>query len=183
MRHVVASFAVTILVSSNASAGEVDDEEPPPAPSAAPVREEVSPGVAVALSLSTTAVGAATMLLSAREGDVLDDGIGQLGTAIFLVGPSVGHWYARDPWNAGLGMRLVGVPLLVGGALVYDGGHRRTGDALATTGLVLYAIGAYHEIVTAPRAAHEYNVRAQAVTRVVFSGGPGTMSVGLAGAF
>lgn len=82
-----------------------------------------------------------------------------------LVGPSTGHWYAHDGWNAGMGLRLGGLGGMLLGLSMIDllsvgGGdddQEDTGAALFVSGLALYGVGTIYEIVTAPGAAHDFN--------------------------
>jgi hypothetical protein len=148
------ALGLALLLSTTARA---DD---PPLRSPAPVKPDgKSPTIALALSAGTTAAGLGLMFTN-NAGAFLG------GSALFLVGPSTGHWYAHDGVNLGMGIRLAGVAVVIVGLAQTDlsFGHDDTGTgddngavATAIGGLALYGIGTAYEIVTAPSAVHAYN--------------------------
>lgn len=95
--------------------------------------------------------------------------LGALGGAGLALGPSAGHWYAGAPYNPGLGVRVAGLAVAgLGAAMVHDGedvdgscdsGRCRTGRALLVAAPLMVLGGTVYEIVTAPRAARDYNRR------------------------
>ena len=146
------------------------------------------PDTALGLSLGMTAGGLGLMLL----GGELREPISLVtGAAVFLVGPTIGHAYAEDTLNAGLGVRGVGAVAAVGGLrLMVDdcpvlhelpcpGTRGDIGTALLIGGGLLYFFGSLYEIDTASSAARRYNREHGFKATVV----PTTNGVALVGRF
>lgn len=112
-----------------------------------------SPTTAVLMSLGTTAVGYGLVIGASNPTLVAT------GAVMALVGPTTGHFYAGDYWNAGLGCRLLGIgATFVGGVTIFASeGDSTAGGALVVGGGLLYLGGAVYEIATAGRAARAYN--------------------------
>lgn len=136
-----------------------------------PPHEEVSPGVALGLSLGATAGSWAVLgaVASAKfdNNHVRDNlaGVFAFGT---LVAPTAGHWYARRLGSPGLIARAVGAGILYWtisrsnvARPLSDGSRDDKFPVVAGLGLGLgtYAVATVYDIIDAPRAARRYNQR------------------------
>ena len=148
----------------------------PPRPPTAPAVDEKSPAIALALSAGVTAGGIGMMAGSAQNDNV---GLAVSGFFVFLAGPSTGHWYAGSIGNGGTMLRLAGLGLFILGVTQLDlmsvGGDDDGAAGPLIAGTVMYGVGSVYEIITAPRAAHEYNreQRRYALTPLVTPNGGG----------
>ena len=132
----------------------------------APNTDEKSPETAVGLSLATTASGVGVLALAyeLRSTDSTT-ALVTFGVALTVIGPTVGHAYAGQAWNAGLGLRLASVATgVIGGALLVncldecrDHSKADVGAALFLTSAIVYAGATLYEIGTAGAAADRYN--------------------------
>ena len=183
LRPLVLAFAVSLLAMSATSPAHAE-----PHPS------RKSPGFAVALSLGVTA-GSIALGVAGRD----SKGLGAVGFAGFLVGPSTGLWYAGRAASAGTAVRVAGISALVGSLVwslgcnevILDEEGRATGHehggcdgagALATIGALALVSGTIWEVTDAYRTATEHNRRHGfdlAVTPTVMPTGRG-VSPGLA---
>lgn len=165
-------------------------------PAAAPVEDDVSPQVALALSLGGTVAsyGAIGIAMGTRAGE-----LGSLGMVGALIAPSFGHWYSGKYLTRGGVLRVAGLVTFVAGVLadsegcsLFYGGHgdpepADCGDDFRTTkgtviilaGIAMFAGGTIDDIVTAPGRARRRNdsLRVQPIVRADGGG------VAIAGAF
>lgn len=152
--------------------------------------DEKSPELAVVLSISAMLVGgmAASVYDPTSGAGSPGNVVSYAGIALAAVGPTVGHIYADDPWNAGIGIRLAGVCLIVVSASEVSHGAfgdeidiNRRGLIELAAGAALYTGGAIYEIATAPSAVRAYN-RAHAARTAGWSIAPslGNGGTGLA---
>ncbi|MDB4959274.1 MAG: hypothetical protein JWO36_6843 [Myxococcales bacterium] len=134
-----------------------------------PVAEK-SESTALALSLGTTLGGVALIGIAQSSHGSERDTLSSIGAVAATIGPTLGHAYADDVINGGLGMRLAGTGVVIAGAMVafsacpiFDPcgpGQQSTkdfGGVLIAGGALLYGAGLVYEIATAPIAAREYN--------------------------
>lgn len=122
-----------------------------------------NPDVALELSLGITLGG----LALAVGGSSFDSApMTDTGVLALLVGPSVGHIYAGEGWNGGLGVRLIGGGALgLLGVVVFLGcvdeclhdPSRPTSEKLFIAAGLVEVAGSIYEITTAPSAADRYN--------------------------
>ncbi len=86
----------------------------------------------------------------------------------FLIGPSMGNFYAQDFGRGllGVGIRTAGTALFYSGVAdalqddwFDDEGNDSRGDggAKITGGFIIYTIGALYSIFTLPQSVHDYN--------------------------
>jgi hypothetical protein len=133
------------------------------------VPEGKSPVTALSLSMLGTAAGVGMMAVGSGTDS---GGLGLLGVATIVVGPSLGHFYAGETER---GLALTGVRAGGGGVMVAgafwlllecfpfltecEGG---AGPAIVmSTGLAVVAGSALYSIYDAPRAARRQNARAR----------------------
>ena len=134
------------------------------------------PTTAFEISLGTTLGGIALIVIGAGVGDHGATGgtIEMVGGIATTVGPSLGHTYAGETWNGGLGLRLIGGTAAVTGAMIafsacplFDpctGSQKSQSDLggiIAVGGALLYGAGLVYEIGTASAAAREHNAQHQ----------------------
>lgn len=148
-----------------------DDEVARPAPALSTTtapRDYTSPRVALALSLGTT-LSSVAFYIAADVNYQHAAPLALAGTFALALGPTTGHIYAGDTWNAGLKVRLGGLGAAVAGFTLaitacppFGGGCSNEG--LATLGAltfvgggITYGIGTLYEIATAPAAARASN--------------------------
>lgn len=136
----------------------------PPPPTAAPDDDVRDEGTALALSIGGT-VGSWTMLLAGA-------GLGssptvELAGISALITPGLGHWYADDPLNGWLALRVAAlVPVLYAASSSCE--DECSGMAgLGYLSLALYAIGTIGDIATSPAAARRHNEQRRALRHVV----------------
>ena len=149
---------------------------------------ERSPGIALGLSAGTTVAGA-LLTLSALDGWEGKKGLVGLGSALVVLGPTLGNIYAGDVWNTGLKLRVASV----GAALVGVGvvgaadcfmsncastGIATIGGAVVVASVVTFGVGTVLEIRNAPLAARRQS--APVVMPLVTEHGAG---ISLAGSF
>lgn len=149
MRSVALAIVGTLMATGTARADDRagDAVEAPPAK---------DPATAAWLSAGTTVVGMAAVVAAGGESEQL---VGL--PVVMLVGPSVGHWYARDVWSVGLGVRLAGAATIGVGLTRWcdpdDPGERCGGREVYLAGGALLLVGAILDIATAPEAARRAN--------------------------
>ena len=121
-------------------------------------------------SVGVTAGGVAALVGSAASHDQGQQAaLMAMGGLAVLVGPSIGHIYAHDPWTLGLGIRATGFTLAVLaesiGQIGTSGYGRCAVDchstgpstgALATAG-VIALVGTLFDLGSTPAAVHRYN--------------------------
>ena len=142
-----------------------------------------SPGRAGALSLWTTAAGAGLVTLALNGGLRSDEsGMGMSGAALLLMGPSFGHFYARNDGQAlgGILLRVGSAAAATGGFVLvlnsaFGGSDGGAGAGLFLGGAVVYVVSTVYDVATASRSARRYNDR----HGVDFGAGP---VIGLKGA-
>jgi hypothetical protein len=147
-----------------------------------PAPVELSEDRAVYLSLGATAIGAAAL-----AGNYATDGehsgtFTALALTSFVVGPSMGHFYAGDRWTTGLTIRLAGGSLVALGAAMDDtschtnvswgasdthsGTERECSESLKTpvlfTGAAVLVVGAIIDVASTPSAVRVRNARERA---------------------
>lgn len=147
-------------------------------PSEAPVAKK-SPSKAFALSAAGTAAGVGMVVgglaLNPNERPAVGWGVFLAGVAVTTVGPSLGHFYADDPWTTGFAIRAGGAVTFATGTILmlrgfHDNEHCRQSDSCdftlaavgggtAAVGLLAIGAGAALDIATAPRAATRWNER------------------------
>jgi len=112
--------------------------------------DEKSAALGTSLSIGATLAGVGLVATEESPGIVT-------GSALVLVGPSLGHWYAHDAWNAGTTARTLS--LAVGFlALVSARGSDSRGPEYVFWGAVgTYGLGTIYECATVPRAVRAYN--------------------------
>jgi hypothetical protein len=118
-------------------------------------------------SIGVTAGGVAALAgMAASHDQGQQAALMSMGGLALLVGPSIGHIYAHDPWTIGLGLRATGFTLAVmaeslgqiggvsGSGCTHDchGTGPSTG-ALATAG-VIALVGTLLDLATTPEAVH-----------------------------
>jgi len=157
---------------------------------APPVPDERSGTTALALSGAGTALPVLLIATHEVQPGSLRDGILTAGVIGLVLGPSVGHWYAAEGFDLGLGLRLGGVVVgLLGVSSARSNctqpptnecGIGESAFAVLAAGSLIGA-GAIYDVATAPRAAHRYNrEHAITVTPMPLRAGYG---IGLAGRF
>ena len=146
---------------------------PPPQPP----EDEVSETAALVLSLGGTAAAYGMIV----AGTIVDNDsatqplvtAGVLGT---FFAPSFGHWYARSFATRGMGIRAAAsAGMLVGGLIALSQCPLFSEEPCDTTGAdlliiasgIAYAVGTVDDIVSAPRAAREYNRRGRSSLAIV----------------
>jgi hypothetical protein len=157
--------------------GEPVYAAPPPVevePLPSEIIEVKSPNTALALSLGFTAGGLGLVVLGSKMQDGAredtGDSLASLGSVAFLVGPTIGHIYARNPWNTGLKWRLgslgvsfVGLAYALNQCGIFDecsqaeNDRADVGAAFAVGGLISYFGATIYEVATAPSSARAYN--------------------------
>src|SRR5262245_52823444 len=152
MRRALAATALAAVLGATfaappaARADEYDDDE-------------IDPDVAMALSLGATAAG---YIAAIEAADTRDDDVEDLLTVAAVVGisrgPSFGHWYQRDLWTRGLGIRLAGVGgAFLGLMLAAPFSESNDDEGAAVAALVIgtgaFAIGTLDDIFSAPANA------------------------------
>ena len=132
--------------------------------------EPKSSGVALGLSLGMTAagIGMSAAGLAMKDGPFATS-LTTAGFAGVMLGPSAGHFYAREYGTPGLYIRWASLAVAGAGLLMMVVGTTESvvghgdddkvglGNALAIGGLVGVGVGATWDIVTAPSAAKRYN--------------------------
>lgn len=175
--------AAALLLPTTALAQSAPAPAPPPAvPVARPADAPptVSPGTALGLSLGVTLAGVGLVALGGAAIDDVDApsdaaaGVIVAGVAAAAVGPTVGHWYARDAWTRGLATRLGGAAAIAAGFAMMDtmcderdpcgGADDTVGTALFALGVTAIVVGTVDDIVTAPGAARRHNAAERRVT-------------------
>jgi hypothetical protein len=161
------------------------------APGAARADEPAGDGksevLATSLSLGGTLAGAALVAgaYSRELGAPAHDQVVPLlvtGSALLVVGPSFGNWYARKAWSTGLGLRLAGAGAIgLGGVVVAatlsdsDSGGQTVAVTLAAAGAAAFVTGTVLDIIAAPRAVRRYNeahaARRLSIAPVIARGG------------
>jgi len=192
-------LALAILVAS-ASMAHADPPGLTPAvamPAApdADVDEPKSRGLAVLLSIGTTFGGFLTLASAEREGTAL------VGTALMIVGPSTGRWYAGEASLSGIGLRslatvsmIYGFAALIGSECGYDEyeddyyassceDDQSLASALVIGGGALFIGSALVDVVLADRAARDYNARHLTVRPMIQTPAGGATGLALAGRF
>jgi hypothetical protein len=135
--------------------------EPDPAP------EPKSAEAATWWSIGVTAGGVAALAgMAASHDKGQQAALMSMGALSVLVGPSIGHIYAHDPWTVGLALRGAGFTLAVMAesfgqvcAMGSQDCHFSNGPstgALATAG-VIALVGTLLDLATTPEAVHRYN--------------------------
>jgi hypothetical protein len=138
--------------------------EPDPAP------EPKSAEAATWWSIGVTTGGVAALVgMAASHDKGQQAALMSMGGLSLLVGPSIGHIYAHDPWTAGLALRGAGFTLAVLAESFAQIGVSGTGrcisdchsngpstGALATAG-VIALVGTLLDLGTTPEAVHRYN--------------------------
>jgi hypothetical protein len=138
--------------------------EPEPSP------EPKSADAATWWSIGVTAGGVAALAgMAASHDKGQQAALMSMGGLAVLVGPSLGHIYAHDPWTVGLGLRATGFTLAVlTESFAQIGGVQGSGcthdchsngpstGALATAG-VIALVGTLFDLATTPEAVHRYN--------------------------
>jgi hypothetical protein len=187
MRSVLA-FAMIVALAGSASAQAVSPPgvtpavapDPPGDPmssltSRPPLRREpLSEAAALQLSLYGTALSWAAVATSLALDHNNSAGgplfvLGGIGT---LLAPSFGHIYANSFLTRGLGLRVLGLGVLIGLVTVEakseceESCNNRGVVGIALGALGLYAWGTVDDIATAPRAVRRYNERLRNVTLV-----------------
>jgi len=146
----------------------------PPRPPPPHERGGKSGEVAALLSVGATAAGAGAIVLGGWRGaGEHADGpmLALAGAGLLVVGPSLGHFYAREAGHAVVFSLLRGFSLgafsagalTILGCVVSDGCGTRRGLELAGIGLVGglgYLALTTYDFADAPRAAHRANARA-----------------------
>lgn len=159
-------------------------------PTAAAAEDLKSEDTGLGYSLATTAVGATLIAAGATfsgTGTAPELGAGMLvaGSVGFLVGPTLGHIYAGDAWNAGLAIRLGGLTLASAAAMIAVRDHhgpipggRGTVFTATAAGLLLFT-GTLVEVSTVPSAVRSANARLSVAPVATTSGmTPGAFLVG-----
>lgn len=161
--------------------------------------DQKDPWTALELSAGVTLGGLATATLIApiawsegAPGSIVG-GLVVVGAAGFLVGPTVGHLYAGEGWNAWTTVRAsaFAAPLvgLAADAVLGNHGGRdfapSAGIALGVIGgALLYTVGMIGETASAPFAASDYNARRVTLSIAPIQTRTGmTTGLGLAGTF
>jgi hypothetical protein len=164
-------------------------------------RSRKSRNVALALSVGVTASGVTAWIVDAALVDNRSiDANGHIeyvlspaqstvlvvaGATLFVLGPTTGHIYAGQAWNAGLKYRLIGGGILAVTGLpalamtLEDDPHQPAFGLLtagAFAGGALYAYAMFREIGTAPCAVDAHNRRLTVVP--VAGNSPGLSVVG-----
>jgi hypothetical protein len=187
MRNLVAvlgtlTLAVVHTAHADADVIAVQPRAQPAAP--ASVDEDDGPksqGVAVALTIGGSLVGPALVTSAivdgADAGSPLHahfDALMIAGGASIVLGPSLGNWYAGKGWSKGLGWRVagmavgaVGVSMISSGFAIFGDGNSGEvigGGVLGLVAIGMVAGGTASELVSAPRAAADYNRRHRGAT-------------------
>lgn len=163
-------LGLSILLSAPVRAGE-DAASPAPADTAAvssPAGGELVPGMksgktALLLSvLGTVAPAAATLpFIWERSGTSRAKTSAVVGTGAYLLGPSLGHFYAGRPGRAfaGIGLRaLAGVGVAIAGlGSGSEGGITSGQAAIGVAGAIIGGASVLYDIVTAPHSARVHN--------------------------
>jgi len=126
------------------------------------VVEAKNPFTAVVTSVVATLGGIGLVAIGAKEESITTVRIGLVAA---FIGPTAGHLYARNWWNAGLGIRLASMAVAAGGAgLLLLRCFERCGDntedlagSLFVVGGLGYIGGTLYEIGGAATAASRYN--------------------------
>jgi hypothetical protein len=158
--------------------------------------------IATTLAIGGSVIGPALLAMAIqgdRAGPPLDAAVIPLlvsGSAVVVLGPSAGNWYAHKGLSAGLALRAAGcVSLLIGGSLVASelfstdtGASGVVGVGLGIAGIGALATGTVLDIVEAHRSVNTYN-REHAVRRlsiapvVAWSNGVRHGGLAIAGSF
>lgn len=145
----------------------------PPAVAPSLIRPEPAPepyqvSTALVLSIGVTAIGlgiAAASVSGNRDPGAAAEGL-VIAVPIAAIGPSVGHWYARDWWSRGLGFRLAGLAAVGLGANRDDlpgcepGACDSDGTAaqvLLYGGALAFLFGTLDDLAATPRAVRDAN--------------------------
>lgn len=178
------TLCMVLVCARVASAQPVKLAEPPP------VLDEgdINPVNCVLLSLGGTAVGWGLLVASAhmRTSDATT-AMALTGAVGTLVGPSLGHWYARSFWSRGLGIRLASLATASVGFAMFarhtfdhkESGGDDLGFFLFVAGGFGYVTGSFYDISMASAAADHYNARNHQLS-VLPVVNPATRSYGLA---
>ena len=136
---------------------------PPPVESPRPTGDRLNPWTAILASAIPTVAGIAFAIAADTPHHYQ---LGYVAAPLILVGPTVGHIYAQQPWSAALGVRLAAVGSgLIGGLMVTfscldtcgDGKGERDGLILLGASAFVYTVASIYEIATAGRAAERTN--------------------------
>lgn len=133
--------------------------------------DDKSPALATGLALGGTLAGVglvAAAVANDSAGEPLHDQFGLLigtGATMLMFGPSLGNWYAHQPWSTGLGMRLgacailaVGVSQVAAG-LFDNEAQADTGALIVVAGAGLFVTGVGFDVWEAHRAVDAHNRR------------------------
>lgn len=171
-----AFFALALAATWGAARAAEDDLDTAPVHGPAADSGFVSESAAAWLSVASTVIPVALGSWVAQ-----DDGASGAGPVLVLtgvfVGPAVGHFYARRPARAllGVGIRVVGFGAAV--AAVGSAWDNESSDAetLAVLSLGVVVLSAFADIIDAPRSARKHNgeVRRARVTLGPARGAPG----------
>lgn len=166
---------------------------PPPAPPPVVASDgDLSPGTAVLLSAGATVASWTVMIAAAHDNSRATEGLALTGALGTMIGPSLGHWYARDYLTVGLGVRVLGAGAMLGGAATafrdlfdFDGNRDDSGAAvLLVGGLIAYGAGSVYDIATAGSAATRYNAhRHQLAVAPLVNPTSGSYGLALGGQF
>ena len=148
--------------------------------------DDKDPTVALVLSSAGTALPIAVLAVHEALPQDLRDADAVVGAIGVFVGPSIGHWYAGEAFDLGLGLRLGGVAVgYLGGAIATSGcskppmnecGLAAVYPVLA--GLAMIGARTVYDIATAPRAARRHNQRAIGIAPTRAGSGYGLAVVG-----
>src|SRR5262249_12546561 len=156
---------------------------PPPTPVAPlpppplPPGSELSESTALWLSLGGTAVswGLVVASFKANTNSSFSGGLGVVAASGTLFAPSFGHWYAREGFTRGFGLRLLAGGLAFAAVVValsecplFAENCHESGVApvLAIGAAGLYVGGTIDDIATAPSAVRSYRQRLHGVALV-----------------
>jgi hypothetical protein len=156
-----------------------------------------SPRTATALAVAGAILGPAMVMAANKldengENEKAANALGLGGAFVMLVGPSWGHWYGGKALTGGLGLRALGMGMVMVGAVMmvsclFDEspcGAETAAGMLFLGGTGSYVAGTVWDLATAAKQVRKWNAEHVSVSPTAMRGDHGAVpGLALAGSF